>query len=220
MNDNRDRLRLYLVTDRDLALGRPLVDVVLAAVAGGVTAVQVREKGLGGRAFLAEVRALAAALAGSGVPLIVNDRVDVALATGADGAHVGQEDLPAAEARRLLGPDRLLGVSVATAVEARAALADGADHVSVSPVFLTPTKPDADRSVGLEGVTRIRRAIGDAPLIAIGGISAANARQVILAGADGVAVVSAVMSAPDPEAEARALSAEIAAGLAARRRSR
>jgi thiamine-phosphate pyrophosphorylase len=214
---SRDCLRLYLVTDRDLAGGRTLAEVVRLALLGGVTAVQLREKSLGASRFLEEVRELQRVLAGTGVNLFVNDRVDVALAAGADGVHVGQDDLPAADARRLIGPSMLLGVSVATPDEARAALAAGADYVSVSPVFLTPTKPDAELAVGLEGVARVRSAAGDAPVLAIGGISAGNARAVVAAGSDGVAVVSAVMSAPDPGAAAAELRREVDAGLSQRR---
>jgi thiamine-phosphate pyrophosphorylase len=217
MSRSRDCLRLYLVTDRDLAGGRSLAAVARRALRGGVTAIQVREKALGARRFLEEVRELQAVLAGTGVPLFVNDRVDVALAARVDGVHVGQDDLPAAEARRLIGPAMLLGVSVATPDEARKALGDGADYVSVSPVFLTPTKPDAELAVGLEGVASVRAAAGGAPVLAIGGISAGNARAVVAAGSDGVAVVSAVMSAPDPEAAAADLRREVDTGLALRR---
>jgi thiamine-phosphate pyrophosphorylase len=212
----RDYLRLYLVTDRDLGRGRPLVDVVQMAVLGGVTAVQVREKELTSRAFVAEASVILQVLSGTGVPLFINDRVDVALAIGADGVHVGQDDLPAADARRLIGPDMLLGVSVATGEEARSALADGADYVSVSPVFLTPTKPDAETAVGLEGVVEIRRAVGDAPVLAIGGIDSGNARSVAAAGADGVSVVSAIMAADDPQAAAMGIRAQVEAGLLCR----
>jgi thiamine-phosphate pyrophosphorylase len=214
----REHLALYLVTDRDLGLGRTLAEVVRLALAGGVTAVQVREKELDTRAFVEEAGALRELMAGTGVPLYVNDRVDVALAVGADGVHVGQEDLPATAARRLIGPDLLLGVSVASDSEARKAIEDGADYVSVSPVFLTPTKPDADLAVGLEGVAAVRRAAGDLPVLAIGGIDATNARSVVAAGADGVSVVSAIMSADDPEAASRELRRQVDAGLAERGR--
>ncbi|HQP44005.1 MAG TPA: thiamine phosphate synthase [Thermoanaerobaculales bacterium] len=217
MRRSSDYLRLYLVTDRDLARGRALADVVERVVRAGVTAIRLREKSLGARGFLAEVGQIKELLAGTGVPVIVNDRVDVAIAAGADGVHVGQHDLPAADARRLIGPDMLLGVSVATPEEARAALAAGADYLSVSPVFLTPTKPDALLAVGLEGVATIRGVVGAAPLLAIGGIDARNARAVVLAGSDGVAVVSALMSAPDPGSAAVVLRREVDAGLAQRR---
>ena len=217
MSRSNDYLRLYLVTDRDLAHGRPLADVVARAVRGGVTAVQLREKTIGARRFLAEVVEIKGLLAGTGVPVFVNDRVDVALAAGANGVHVGQDDLPAADARRLIGPRMLLGVSVATPEEARAALAAGADYVSVSPVFLTPTKPDAEHAVGLGGVALIRRVVVGSPLLAIGGIDARNARAVAVAGSDGVAVVSALMRAPDPESAAVTLRREVDAGLCQRR---
>ena len=217
MRRSSDYLRLYLVTDRDLARGRPLADVVARAVRGGVTAVQLREKTIGARRFLAEVVEIKGLLAGTGVPVFVNDRVDVAIAAAADGVHVGQDDLPAADARRLIGPGMLLGVSVATPEEARAALAAGADYVSVSPVFLTPTKPDAEHAVGLEGVALIRRVVASSPLLAIGGIDARNARAVAVAGSDGVAVVSALMTAPDPESAAVTLRREVDAGLCQRR---
>lgn len=211
-----DRLKLYLVTDRDLARGRSVADIVRQAVRGGVTAVQVREKTLATRPFLDEIRAVRGVLDGTGVPLFVNDRADLALAAGADGIHVGQQDLPASDARRLTGPDMHLGVSVATEEDARRAIADGADYISVSPVFLTPTKPDAEAAVGLDGLARIRTSASTAPLIAIGGIGPANVRSVIAAGADGVAVVSAIMAADDPAAAAAALRREIDAALALR----
>ena len=217
MSRSNDYLRLYLVTDRDLARGRPLADLVARAVRGGVTAVQLREKTIGARRFLAEVVEIKGLLAGTGVPVFVNDRVDVAIAAAADGVHVGQDDLPAADARRLIGPGMLLGVSVATPEEARAALAAGADYVSVSPVFLTPTKPDAEHAVGLGGVALIRRVVVGSPLLAIGGIDARNARAVAVAGSDGVAVVSALMTAPDPESAAVTLRREVDAGLCQRR---
>jgi len=212
-----DYLQVYLVTDQALALGRSLVEVVARAVEGGVTAVQVREKTLATGDFLAQVVELKKVLADSGVPLFVNDRVDIAIAAAVDGVHVGQHDLPVAVARRLIGPGVLLGVSVANEMEARHALAEGADYISVSPVFLTPTKPDADRAVGLEGVRRIRAAAGDAPLLAIGGIDARNAAAVVRAGADGVSVVSAIMSAANPTEAAASLRAEVTAALEGRR---
>jgi thiamine-phosphate pyrophosphorylase len=198
-------LRLYLVTDRALAGDRSLSEVILAAVAGGVTLVQIREKQAGTRVFIDQARALKAALAGRGVPLIVNDRVDVALAVGADGVHVGDDDMPVGEVRRLLGPKAIIGCSLITAPGADAAAA-AADYFAASPVFATGTKPDAGPALGLAGVAALRRAI-DRPLVGIGGIDRRNARQVIEAGADGVAVVSAVMAAADPEVAARLLRA-------------
>lgn len=208
---------LYLVTDRGLAGGRAIEQVVSAAVEGGVSVVQIREKECGAAEFLVLACRLRACLENAGVPLVVNDRVDVALACGAAGVHVGQEDLPCAVVRRLIGDSMLLGVSVATAGQAVAAEKAGADYVSVSPVFPTPTKPDVSDAVGLEGLTEIRRAVR-LPVVAIGGINAANAPQVIRAGADGVCVVSAIVAAPDPRRAASELRSAVAtAGRGPRR---
>lgn len=200
---------LYLVTDRSLALGRELVEVVSAAVQGGVTVVQIREKGSSSREFLALAQALKGVLAPRGIPLIVNDRLDLALACDAAGVHLGQEDLPCDLARRLLGPERLLGVSVGTPEEARQAERAGADYLGVSPIFVTPTKRDTPAATGLDGLRAIR-AVTALPLVAIGGLSAANAGEVMAAGADGIAVVSALMAAADPREAARALRRAIA----------
>jgi thiamine-phosphate pyrophosphorylase len=189
---------LYLVTDRGLSLGRSTADIVRAAVAGGVTCVQLREKSCPTREFMAEARAVRAILAGTGAPLIINDRVDVALAVGADGVHLGQADMPIADARRLTGPDMLIGVSAECVEDAVRAEAEGADYVGVSPVFSTPTKTDAAPALGLAGVAAIRAAVS-LPLVGIGGIGPANAEGVIRAGCDGVAVVSAIVSASNPE---------------------
>ena len=134
--------RLYLVTDRALARGRPLADLVRAAVAGGVTCVQLREKACGTREFIEEARAVQAALRGTGVPLVINDRVDVALAVGAGGVHLGQRAMALADARRLGPPGWIVGVSAESVADAARAERDGADYVGASPVFATPTKAD------------------------------------------------------------------------------
>jgi len=197
---------LYLVTDRELAGGRPLPWLVDAAVRGGVTAVQVREKRCTTREFLRLAREVKEVLAGRGVPLLINDRVDVALAAGADGVHLGQSDLPVADARRLLGDDALIGLSVETAEQADEAEASGADYLGVSPVFRTPTKIDTLAEWGLDGL-RALRARSKRVLVAIGGINESNAADVIRAGADGLAVVSAICAAPDPREAARRLRA-------------
>jgi len=195
---------LYLVTDRRLAGERPLEDVVLAAVRGGVTAVQLREKEATTREYVSMARRLKALLAPFSVPLIINDRVDVALAAGADGAHVGQSDMAYADVRRLVGPDFLVGLSVETMEQAQAAENLDADYLGVSPIFSTPTKTDTGEAWGIEGLTALR-ARSRHVLVAIGGINSSNAREVIRAGADGIAVVSAICAAPDPEAAAREL---------------
>ncbi len=198
-------LSLYLVTDDGMTRGRPVPEMVVAAVRGGVTAVQLRVKECGARDLLRRARALLALLRPLEVPLIVNDRLDIALAAGADGVHLGQDDLPCAEARRLAGAAFTIGVSVGSAAEARRAESEGADYLGVSPLFATPTKPDAPPATGLEGLRAIRAATR-LPLVAIGGLHAGNAAEALRAGADGVAVVSAIMAADDPEAAAAALA--------------
>jgi thiamine-phosphate pyrophosphorylase len=201
---------LYLVTDRRLACARPLPDLIAAAVRGGVTAVQLREKDCPTREFVELARALKTLLAPLGVPLIVNDRVDVALAATADGVHVGQSDMHCRDVRRLLGPSAVIGLSVENLEQAMAAPPE-ADYLGVSPVFSTPTKTDTAPEWGLAGLAALRRASSH-PLVAIGGIHAGNAARVIGSGADGIAVVSAICAAPDPELAARALRREIGRG--------
>ncbi len=201
---NEQSLRLYLVTDRAAASGRSFSDVVLEAVKGGVTMVQLREKACSTRDFVALGCELRKILAPFGVPLIVNDRVDVALACNADGVHIGQSDMPYDIARRLLGPDRIIGLSVECMDDVYAANSLDVDYIGVSPVFSTPTKTDTARPFGLEGLREAVRASVH-PVVGIGGINASNASDVILCGADGIAVVSAVMSADSPLLAARVL---------------
>jgi thiamine-phosphate pyrophosphorylase len=195
---------LYLVTDRDLSLGRPLEDVVLQAVKGGVSFVQLREKRASTRFFVEEAERIKGLLAPYGVPLLINDRVDVALAIGADGIHLGQDDMPYPKARALLGPQAIIGLSLETIEQVQEAEDYDVDYVSLSPIFETPTKPDTRGSWGLEGLARART-ISRHPLVAIGGLNAANAESVILAGADCIAVVSAICSAANPQKAAQAL---------------
>lgn len=195
-------LRLCLVTDRGLAGGRSLVEVGLAAARGGATMVQLREKDATTRAFLEEARALKAALTPLGAPLIINDRLDIALAVDADGVHVGQSDMPVAEARRLLGPGKLIGLSITTVDEARRPDAEAADYLGVGPIHLQQTKADAAPPLGLDGLRQVR-ALTKKPIVAIGGLTPENSASALAAGADGLAVVSAIVAAPDPEAAAR-----------------
>jgi thiamine-phosphate pyrophosphorylase len=197
--------QLCLVTDRSLANGRSLAGIVAAAVKGGVTMVQLRDKTASTRAFIEDARALKALLAPPRVPLLVNDRIDVALAAGANGAHVGQGDMPVALARKLLGPKAIVGLSITQSAEARAEDIEFADYLGVGPIFPQLTKPDAAPTLGLEGLAEIRR-ITSKPIVAIGGVTAANVRAVRSAGADGVAVVSAIMGAQDPMAAAAAFN--------------
>ena len=199
---------LYLVTDRALSLGRSTVEVVRAAIRGGVSCVQLREKGCSTREFMDEARLLKALLAGTGVPLFINDRLDVALAVGADGVHLGQNDLAIADARRLVGNRMIIGISAESVADAVRAEAEGADYIGASPVFTTPTKTDTAPPLGLDGLRAIRRAVR-LPLVAIGGIDADNAAQVLRAGADGLAVVSAIVSAPCPRTAAAGLRQRI-----------
>ena len=194
--------RLCLVTDRALARGRPLVEVVMRAVTGGVTMVQLREKAATTRAFLDEARALKALLADHGVPLIVNDRVDIALAVGADGVHVGQTDMPVAAVRALIGPDRLIGLSITDAEQIARPDAAAADYLGIGPLHPQKTKPDASAPLGLGGFARLRR-MSAKPVLAIGGVKAEDVPMLVEEGATGVAVVSAIMGAEDPEAAAR-----------------
>ncbi len=196
---------LHLVTDSALCGERGVLAVVEAAVRGGARVVQLREKTLAVRAFVERARALKALLQPLGVPLIVNDRLDVALACGADGVHVGQEDLSPRDLRRWL-PDGLIGLSIEGLEQLDAAERLPVDYYGVSPVFATATKTDAAPALGLDGL-RALRARTTRPLVAIGGIGEHNAAAVVAAGADALAVVSALCAAPDPEQAARRLCA-------------
>ena len=198
--------RLCLVTDRDLARGRPLVEVVSRAVMGGVTMVQLREKAATTRAFIEEARALKSVLAGKGVPLIVNDRVDIALAVGADGVHVGQHDMPVETVRSLVGPGMMVGLSITDEAQMDRADAEAADYLGIGPVHPQKTKPDASAPLGLGGFARLRR-LTKKPVLAIGGVKVDDVPMLAEEGAAGVAVVSAIMAAEDPEAAARAFIA-------------
>ncbi len=205
MNSNRRiDYSLYLVTDAALSRGRSHRAIVEAAIQGGVTVVQYREKAASTRRMIQEAAELVALCRAAGVPLIVNDRVDVALAVDADGVHVGQDDMPADLARKLIGPDKLLGVSAENAEQARDAEKQGADYVGASPIFATATKPDAPAPIGPAGLEALARAIA-IPIVAIGGLNAGNAATMVRAGAAGIAVVSALTSAADVLSAAREL---------------
>ena len=190
-------LRLYLVTDQVSAGRRTLTDVVAAAVQGGVTCVQLREKQLNTCDFYAQAMTLLKILIPLNIPLVINDRIDIALACGAQGVHLGQSDMPVLAARRLLPPEVFIGWSVETLEDVARSASLPVDYLGVSPVFATPTKTDTQSPWGLAGLRQIRALTG-LPLVAIGGIHADNARDIVLAGADGLAVVSALCAAPDP----------------------
>lgn len=185
--------RVYPLTDVELS-GLSLVEQVSLLIDGGVSLVQLRAKQMPALHFYEQARLVAAR---GGLDLIVNDRVDVALSAGINGVHLGQDDLPPDAARRLLGPDAVIGYSTHSVEQAVAALALPISYVAIGPIFQTATKADTAPVLGLEGLRAVRRAIGAAPLVAIGGITAANACDVIEAGADSVAVISAVLSQPD-----------------------
>jgi len=189
---------IYLVTDRTSLSGKSLEDIILQAVKGGAAMVQLREKNVSTRFFIDEAQRIKNILSSYTVPLIINDRVDVALAVGADGVHIGQEDMPYPLARKLLGPGAIIGLSVETADQVEAAQAFDVSYLGVSAIFATPTKTDTRNHWGLDGLRKVR-AMSRHPLVAIGGINASNAAEVIRAGADSLAVVSAICSASDPQ---------------------
>jgi len=195
---------LYLVADAEFAAGRDLLGMVGAAVRGGVTVVQLRAKNLPSRDFLELGLRAADLLARTGVPLLVNDRLDIALACGAAGVHLGQEDMPVFQVRRILGRDRTIGVSVNTPEEALRAEREGADYVGAGPAHATSTKETALGVLGPEGIGRIKRAVR-IPVVAIGGISLLNAAEIGRSGVDGIAVISAILGAPDAKRAAEEL---------------
>ncbi len=196
---------VYLVTDEALCNERGLDAVVAAAVEHGVGYVQLREKHAATRDFVETAIRIQRLLRPHSVPLIINDRIDVALAVGADGVHVGQDDMPPGVARRLMGPYAIIGLSVETWEDVEAAQELDVNYLGISPVYATPTKTDTGAPWGLDGVRRIR-SYSRHPLVAIGGINASNAADVVHAGADCIAVVSAICAAPDPGAATRELA--------------
>lgn len=214
-------LRLYAILDPALLpAGRDPVEAALAAVQGGATIVQLRDKRYAARPVLALARALVAALRSTGVPLVIDDRVDIALASGASGVHLGRDDLPAEEARRLLGPDAIIGVTVHHAHEADAIDPAVCDYAGIGPVYATKSKDPGDPPLGPQGLARLtahlRARLKAFPVVAIAGIGPDNAAPVIAAGADGVAVIAALFTADDIAAAAGRLRAVVDAALKAR----
>ncbi|MBB4038002.1 thiamine-phosphate pyrophosphorylase [Dysgonomonas hofstadii] len=197
-------LSLYLVTDRSLSLGRTLSEVVEAAVKGGVTMVQLREKDCSGKEFYELAMLMKTLLKPYKVPLIINDRLDIALACDADGLHIGQDDIPYPIVRKLMGKDKIIGLSVENIEDTIEANNLDVDYIGISPVFSTLTKTDTASALGLDGVKEITR-ISKHPSVGIGGINQSNAKDIIHAGADGISVVSAIMSANDPSLAASEL---------------
>ena len=203
---------LYLVTDRGLCGNQSLEDVAHQALMGGAVCIQLREKDVPTRFFVEEARKMKALTARFRAPLIINDRIDVALAAGADGIHIGQDDMPYAEARSLMGPNAIIGLSVETWDDVVEAEALDVNYLGVSPVFETPTKTDTKGNWGLEGLARIK-AYSRHSLVAIGGMNASNAKEAVMAGADCIAVVSAICAASDPLRASREINGIIQAAL-------
>jgi thiamine-phosphate pyrophosphorylase len=208
-----ERLHLCVITDAGLAPARGHVAIAEAALAGGADMIQLRDKSGSLRELLPQARAIQTLCRARGAIFIVNDRVDLALAANADGAHVGQEDLPSASARRLLGPRRLLGVSTHNLAQAQAALEIGADYIGFGPMFRTGTKETGYTPRGPEALREIRAAVS-LPILAIGGITLDNVSAVVAAGATAPAVISAVVGAPDIAAAAAAFRQRVRAAKA------
>ena len=206
MRSAATKLRLIVATDTRLAAPRDIVHMVGDALRAGCPAVQLREKELPARDVLPLARTLRRATHDAGALLFVNDRLDVALAVGADGVHLGPDDLPVGLARQMAPPSFMIGYSASTVARARSAIASGADYIGCGPVFPTTTKPDAGSAIGVAQLARIAQAI-DAPVVAIGGITPENAPSAIQAGAAGVAAIGAVMTAADPRATTSGLLA-------------
>jgi len=215
-------VRVYALVDPERAGGHALPALASQLAAGGATLFQLRDKHGGTRAMVDEARAIKQGLAPFGIPLVLNDRVDVALAAGAHGVHVGQDDMAVEDARRLLGPDALIGLSIKTVAQAEAAPVDLLDYVGIGGVFATTSKNNPDPPIGVEGLTRIasvfRRRAPKLPLCAIAGIDASNAGSAVAAGVDGVAVISALSLASNPTDATRALRGIVDAALSERRR--
>lgn len=209
-------LSLYLVLDPASVGPRGVADTLREALDGGISMVQLRDKLLTRAEFLALARSVQAVLEGRGVPLVINDRVDVAAEIGAEGVHVGQTDMAVSEVRRRLGPGPIVGLSVSRASELAQVDPALVDYVGVGPIFPTRTKLDTPPALGAESITQFKAQLG-LPVVAIGGIHAGNAAELIAAGADGVAVVSAICSATDAKRAARALANEIERGRCAAR---
>jgi thiamine-phosphate pyrophosphorylase len=205
-------LSLYLVTDRSLSKGREIEWIVEQAVKGGVTMVQLREKSCTTREFVNLAIRLKKKLQHVNVPLIINDRLDIVLASDADGLHIGQGDMPYNIARRILGYGKIIGLSVENMEQAHQANSMDVDYIGISPVYSTDTKTDTHVPFELEGIRQVM-SFTNHPAVAIGGIGPSNAAHIIDAGANGIAVVSAIVSSPDPESAAKKLKSIVSEHL-------
>lgn len=216
-------LTLYGLVDPARSNGRDLANLAAAAARGGATLIQLRDKTASTRVFVEEARAIHKALRGTGVPLLINDRVDVALAAEAEGVHLGQDDMDARDARRQLGPEAIIGLTIKNEGHVAAAPIGAIDYVAIGGVFETVSKDNPDPPVGTDGLERligqVRARRSGLPACAIAGITEEHIAPVIAAGADGVAIISAIFMADDPEAAARNLRAAVDAALAKRSRT-
>ncbi len=205
---------LYGIVDPQIARGRSLADLAAAAVRGGATLIQYRAKAASTREMVREAKAIHDALAGTHVPLLINDRIDVALAAGAEGVHLGADDMDLADARRLLGETAIVGATLKAESELRYLASARIDYACIGGVFATAHKDNADAPLGLDGYRALRQAaraaLGDVPVGAIAGITPENAGPVMAAGADGVAVIGAIFGGEDVERATRALRAALA----------
>jgi len=199
----------YVLTDSSLSPGRSHIDIARAALAGGAGVIQLRDKGLSAESQAPIAREIACMARAAGGILIVNDHVDVVRDSGADGVHLGRSDMAIGAARDRLGPETLIGASASSVDEAVAAKRDGADYIGLGPIFSTSSKPDAGAPAGVQLIAEVRRAVR-IPIVAIGGLTADNIGEVLRAGADGAAFISAVVSADDPEAATRRLASAMA----------
>ena len=202
MNTLRQQLRLYLVADTALCRQQGLVETVQQAVAGGVSMVQLRAKDASTLERIQMAMALKSALLGTGVPLIINDDLDATITADCDGAHIGQDDIPAQRARALLGADKILGLSCETPQTTQAADASIVDYLGLGPVFGTNTKKDHKAPIGFDGLSQLV-GLTSLPTVAIGGLKSAHQSQVFASGADGQAVVSAICGQPEPREAAQ-----------------
>ncbi len=218
---NHADLRLYGLIDPQIARGRSLAELTRAAVHGGATLIQYRDKDADTRTMIERARAIRDVLTGTGVPLLINDRIDVALAAGADGAHIGQSDMHATDARALLGPNAIIGLTINTGAHALEAQKLPIDHVGIGNVFPTGSKDVTTPPLGPDGLTRLITACRESrphlPVVAIAGITADNAASVIAVGADGIAVISSLFGPDDVTAAARVLRQVVDDALNARR---
>ncbi|MFC4767322.1 thiamine phosphate synthase [Effusibacillus consociatus] len=200
--------RLYVITGKSFLKGRRLEDVIREAIDGGADCIQLREKDISSRELLEMGRLLRQITKEKAIPFIVNDRLDIALAVDADGIHLGQDDMPIEIARKLLGPDKIIGISTHGVEEAVAAELAGADYIGLGPIKATQTKLDTEPVIGIEGIREVRRHVS-LPIVAIGGVKQEDAAEIVQAGANGVAVISAVIGADDVYQASSALRAQV-----------